>query len=49
MAYTLLQELKRTGPEQVLSMLAEPLLPRAWRKQLGRKNLLQADDSTDRY
>jgi len=30
-------------------MLAEPLLPRAWRRELGKKTLLQGDDGTDRY
>ncbi len=47
--YTLLQEIKRTGPENAFSMLVDPLMPQAWRTELGRKNLLQASDSADRY
>ena len=48
--YTLLQELRRTGPDNpVLSMLVEPLLPRAWRKELDRQKLLIGDEDTDLY
>ena len=48
--YTLLQELKRTGPDNAaLSMLVEPLLPRAWRKELDRQKLLEGDEDTDLY
>ncbi len=48
--YTLLQELKRTGPDNpALSMLVEPLLPRAWRKELDKQKLLQDDVDTDLY
>ena len=48
--YTLLQELKRTGPDNpALSMLVEPLLPRAWRKELDKQRLLKDDVDTDLY
>jgi len=48
--YTLLQELKRTGPDNpALSALVDPLLPRLWRKQLDKQNLLKCDDDTDLY
>ena len=48
--YTLLQELRRTGPgNPALSMLVEPLLPRAWRKELDRQKLLIGDEDTDLY
>ena len=48
--YTLLQELKRTGPDNpALSMLFEPLLPRLSRKQLDKQKLLKGDDNTDLY
>ncbi len=48
--YTLLQELKRTGPNNpALSMLVEPLLPRAWRKELDKQKLLKDDVDTDLY
>ena len=48
--YTLLQELRRTGPANpALSMLVEPLLPRAWRKELDRQKLLIGDEDTDLY
>ena len=40
----LLQELKRSGPDNpALSMLVEPLLPRAWRKELDQQKLLKGD------
>ncbi len=46
--YTLLQELKRTGPDNpALGMLVEPLLPRAWRKELDQQKLLKGDEDTD--
>ncbi len=46
--YTLLQELKRTGFDNpALSMLVEPLLPRAWRKELDKQKLLKGDEDTD--
>ncbi len=48
--YTLLQELRRTGPDNpALSMLVEPLLPRPWRKELDRQKLLMGDEDTDLY
>ncbi len=48
--YTLLQELKRSGPDNpALSMLVEPLLPRVWRKELDRQKLLKEDEDTDPY
>lgn len=48
--YTLLQELRRTGPDNpALSMLVEPLLPRAWRQELDRQKLLIGDEDTDLY
>ncbi len=48
--YTLLQELKRTGPNNpALSLLVEPLLPRAWRKELDKQKLLKDDIDTDLY
>lgn len=48
--YTLLQELKRTGPDNpALGMLVEPLLPRAWRKELDQQKLLKGDEDTDLY
>lgn len=48
--YTLLQELRQTGPDNpALSMLVEPLLPRAWRKELDRQKLLIGDEDTDLY
>ncbi len=48
--YNLLQELKRTGPDNpALSMLVEPLLPRAWRKELDKQKLLKDDVNTDLY
>ena len=48
--YTLLQELKRTGPDNpALSMLVEPLPPRVWRKELDRQKLLKENEDTDLY
>lgn len=48
--YTLLQELRRTGPDNpALSMLVEPLLSRPWRKELDRQKLLMGDEDTDLY
>ncbi|DBA90680.1 TPA: hypothetical protein ACH3X1_003897 [Trebouxia sp. C0004] len=46
--YTLLQELKRSGLDNpALSMLVEPLLSRAWRKELDQQKLLKGDEYTD--
>ena len=37
--YTLLQELKHTGPDNpALSLLVKPLLPWAWRRELDKQN-----------
>ena len=48
--YTLLQELKYIGPDTpALAMLVEPLLPRAWRKQLEKQRTLKGDDDTDLF
>ena len=48
--YTLLQKLKHSGPDNLaLSMLVEPLLPRAWRKEPGRQKLLKGDEDTELY
>ena len=48
--YTLLQQLKHSAPDNLaLSMLVEPLLPRACRKELGRQKLLKEDEDTDLY
>ncbi len=48
--YTLLQELKRTGPKNpALSLLVEPLLPRAWRRELDKQKLFKDDIDTDLY
>ena len=48
--YTLLQELRHTGPKSpALAMLVEPLLPRAWRKELDRQKALKDDVDTDLY
>ena len=48
--YTLLQELKRTGPDNpALSLLVEPLLPRACRRELDKQKLLKDDIDTDLY
>ena len=46
--YTLLEELKQTAADNTaLSMLVEPLLPRPWRKELDRQNMLQGDGAID--
>ena len=46
--YALLQELKHTGADTpALAMLVEPLLPRAWRKELDKQKVLQGDVDTD--
>jgi len=46
--YTLLQELRHTGADNpALAMLVEPLLPRAWRKELDKQKVLQGDVDTD--
>ncbi|KAL0018520.1 hypothetical protein WJX77_009250 [Trebouxia sp. C0004] len=46
--YTLLQELKRSGPDNpALSMLVEPLFPRAWMKELDQQKLLKGDEDTE--
>ena len=48
--YTLLHELRHTGPQTpALAMLVEPLLPRAWRKELDKQKVLQDDAATDLY
>ena len=48
--YTLLQELRRAGPDNpALGMLVEPLLPRAWRKELDKQKILKDDQDTDLY
>ncbi len=48
--YTLLQELRRTGADNpALAMLVEPLLPRAWRKELDKQKILKEDEDTDLY
>ena len=48
--YTLLQELRRSGPENpALAMLVEPLLPKDWRKELDRHKMLKDDEDTDLY
>ncbi len=48
--YTLLQELKRSGPDNpALSLLVEPLLPRTWRKELDQQKLFKEDEDTDLY
>ena len=48
--YTLLQELRHNGPQSTaLAMLVEPLLPRAWRKELDRQKALKDDVDTDLY
>ena len=48
--HTLLQELRRTGAQSpALAMLVEPLLPRAWRRQLDKEKLLKDDVDTDLY
>ena len=48
--YTLLQELKHTGAQTpALAMLVEPLLPKAWRKELDKQKTLKDDVDTDLY
>ena len=48
--HTLLQELRHTGSQTpALAMLVEPLLPRAWRKELDKQKILQDDIDTDLY
>ena len=48
--YTLLQELRHTGAQSpALAMLVEPLLPRAWRRQLDKQKLLKDDVDTHLY
>ena len=48
--YTLLQELRHNGAQSpALAMLVEPLLPRAWRKELDRQKALKDDVDTDLY
>jgi len=47
---TLLQELRHTGAQTpALAMLVEPLLPRAWRKELDKQKVLKDDADTDLY
>ena len=47
---TLLQELRHNGAKSpALAMLVEPLLPRAWRKELEKQKLLKDDADTDLY
>ena len=42
--YTFLQELKHTGAQTpAVGMLVEPLLPRAWRKELDKQKTLKGD------
>lgn len=46
--YTLLQELKHTGPDNAaLCVLVEPLLPQACSKELNRHKLLEGDEDTN--
>ena len=48
--YTLLQELRHNGGHSpALAMLVEPLLPKAWRKELDRQKTLKDDVDTDLY
>ena len=48
--YTLLQELRHIGAQSpALAMLVEPVLPRAWRRQLEKQKLLKDDVDTDLY
>lgn len=48
--YTLLQELRHNGAQSpALAMLVEPLLPRAWRKELDKQKALKDDVDTDLY
>ena len=47
---TLLQELRHNGAQSpALAMLVEPLLPKAWRKELDRQKTLKGDVDTDLY
>ena len=48
--YTLLHELRHTGAQTpALAMLVEPLLPRAWRKELEKQKVLKDDADTELY
>ncbi|DBB15455.1 TPA: hypothetical protein ACH3X3_003682 [Trebouxia sp. C0006] len=48
--YTLLHELRHTGAQTpALAMLVEPLLPRAWRKELDKQKILKDDADTNLY
>ena len=48
--YTLLHELRHTGAQTpALATLVEPLLPRAWRKELDKHKILKDDADTDLY
>ena len=48
--YTLLQELRHSGAQSpALAMPVEPLLPKAWRKELDRQKTLKDDVDTDLY
>ena len=48
--YTLLQELRHNGAQSpALAMLVEPLLPRAWRKELDTQKAMKDDADTDLY
>ncbi len=48
--YTLLQELRHNGAQSpALDMLVEPLLRKAWRKELDRQKTLKDDVDTDLY
>ncbi len=48
--YTLLHELRHTGAQTpALAMLVEPLLPRAWKKELDKQKVLKDDADTDLY
>ena len=48
--YTLLHELRHTGAQTpALAMLVEPLLPRAWRKELDKQKILKDDVDTNLY
>ena len=48
--YTLLQELRHTGAQTpALAMLVEPLLPKAWRKELDKQKTLKDDVDADLY
>ncbi|DBA79289.1 TPA: hypothetical protein ACH3X2_007819 [Trebouxia sp. C0005] len=48
--HTLMQELRHTGADTpALAMLVEPLLPRAWRKELDKQKILKGDVDTDLF